>query len=225
MKTNNDETICPKMSVDVQGKKYRLLVVDASSEQLERMKHDAALLPHGWRLGGEGEQVWRRGHERVPTIVLGSGAQRLQGVPVLLSTDSFPPCHALHYLQMATEKLGKAYAYGQSDSQNTHKVLVRFLRVLGPDRQAQQQLGFDRTQHWKSILKKSTELAFEVEMLAPNLAQDGPNPEYPWPRRDPRFAPAEHAFTLWDELREADGSGRNFLRLIERLFAKAEAYL
>jgi hypothetical protein len=70
------------VAVDVRGKKYRLLVVDASSEQLERMKHDAALLPHGWRLSGAGEQVWRRGHERTPTIVLGSSSQRLQSISV-----------------------------------------------------------------------------------------------------------------------------------------------
>ena len=142
----------------------------------------------------------------------------------LRRADSFPSCHALHYLQMATEKLGKAYAYGQSDSQYTHKALVRFLRTLGHNRQAQRQLGFERrTQQWKNALKKSTEIAFEVEILAPKLAQNGPNPEYPWPPHDPRFAPAEHAFALWDELRSE--GGRRFLELIELLFAKAEAYL
>jgi hypothetical protein len=99
------------------------------------------------------------------------------------------------------------------------------LRTLAHNRQAQRQLGFDgRTQQWKRALEKSTEFAFEVEMLAPKLAQNGPNPEYPWPPHDPRFAPAEHAFVLWDEHRDT-GAGRRFLELIELLFAKAEAYL
>jgi len=44
-------------------------------------------------------------------------------------------------------------------------------------------------------------LAEGVEDLAPAIAQDGPNPEYPWPRAIPEVAPAEHEFDLWLTLR------------------------
>ncbi|HET6246405.1 MAG TPA: hypothetical protein VFE47_01805 [Tepidisphaeraceae bacterium] len=35
-------------------------------------------------------------------------------------------------------------------------------------------------------------LQMSTELLAPTLAVDGPNPEYPWPRSMPKIAPVEH---------------------------------
>jgi hypothetical protein len=40
----------------------------------------------------------------------------------------FPACHALHYLQMATELLGKAHAWKRGPPRQTHRAFVRFLR-------------------------------------------------------------------------------------------------
>lgn len=44
--------------------------------------------------------------------------------------EAIPTCHSLHYLQMATEKLGKSYAWRQGPCDNTHRAFVGFLRSL-----------------------------------------------------------------------------------------------
>jgi len=136
-----------------------------------------------------------------------------------------PACHALHYLQMATELLGKAHAWKDVPRANTHRAFVGFLRSLSANRKAQKQLGFEgRNQNWEHSLRKSAQLAERIENLAPALALDAPNPEYPWPRDAPQFAPAEHTFEIWQELQET-AAGRQFLSLTSQLFAAADAYL
>ena len=44
--------------------------------------------------------------------------------------------------------------------------------------------------------------------MAPALAVDGPNPEYPWPPGNPNATPAEHTFSIWQDLVET-AMGRN----------------
>lgn len=137
----------------------------------------------------------------------------------------FPPCHALHYLQMATELFGKADAWKHGPKGNTHRAFVGFLRSLATNRQAQQQLGYQgKKENWEHRIRKSVTLAKAVEYLAPALAGDGPNPEYPWPRGAPETTPAEHKFAIWQELVET-AAGRQFLSLLKGLFAVAEAFL
>lgn len=137
----------------------------------------------------------------------------------------WPACHALHYLQMATEKLGKAYAWKHGPRTNTHRAFVTFLRALRIDRQAQKRLGYEgKNAKWLGIVRKSVPLAESIEDLAPSLSPDKPNPEYPWPRTEPRFAPVEHQFQVWQNL-IGQRDGQEFLRLLERLFAAADAFL
>ena len=136
-----------------------------------------------------------------------------------------PSCHALHYLQMATEMLGKAHAWKHGPRANTHRAFVMFLRSLSTNRKAQKQLGFEgRNENWKHIIRKSTPLAKLIEDLAPALCADGPNPEYPWPSAAPNTAPAEHSFEIWQELQET-AAGRQFVELASRIFATAETFL
>jgi hypothetical protein len=136
-----------------------------------------------------------------------------------------PPCHALHYLQMATELLGKAHAWKHGPRANTHRAFVGFLRSLSTNRKAQKQVGFGgRNEHWEHLIRKSVPLAERIEDLAPALARDAPNPEYPWPRDAPLTAPAEYTFEIWQDLQET-AAGRQFLSVIGRLFAAAEAFL
>ena len=144
----------------------------------------------------------------------------------LRARPALPRCHALHYLQMATELLGKARAWKHGCPANTHRALVGFLRGLSTNRKAQKQLGFEgRNENWEHLLiRKCVPLAERIEDLAPALALDGPNPEYPWPREAPQVAPAEHAFGIWQELQET-ATGRQFLTMLGRLFAVAEAFL
>jgi hypothetical protein len=144
---------------------------------------------------------------------------------LLRKQTDVPACHALHYLQMATELLGKAYAWKRGCPGNTHRAFVSFLRSLSTNRKAQKELGFEgRNENWEHLIRKSVALAEQVENLAPALALDAPNPKYPWPRLDPQIAPAEHTFGIWQELQET-AAGRQFLRLISHLFAAADVYL
>ena len=70
----------------------------------------------------------------------------------LLRSQNALPCHQLHYLQMVTEKLGKAYFWRTPHPpRTTHASFVRFLQALD-DRQPSanvnriaQLLGFGRS--------------------------------------------------------------------------------
>jgi hypothetical protein len=144
---------------------------------------------------------------------------------LLLKEAGLPACHALHYLQMATELLGKARAWKHGPPGNTHRAFVGFLRSLSTNRQAQKQLGYERkNESWEGRIRKMIPLAKGIEDLAPALCGDGPNPEYPWPKDAPSVAPMEHSFGIWRELQET-AAGRQFLNLVGRLFAVAEAFL
>jgi hypothetical protein len=126
---------------------------------------------------------------------------------------------------MATELLGKAYVWKQEQPRNTHRALVSFLRGLSTNRNARERLGFrGRSGQWRQLLRKSIVLAERVEDLAPALAIDGPNPEYPWPRANPEVAPVEHRFDVWSDL-EDTAAGRRFLQLLSDLFRVAEQLL
>lgn len=144
----------------------------------------------------------------------------------LFRKDSgLPACHALHYLQMATEMLGKAYNWTHGRPKTTHRAFVSFLNSLTTNRQAQKRLGFEgKNENWKHLIRKSVPLAERVEDLAPALCRDGPNPEYPWPLNAPQNAPAEHTFGIWKELQDT-AAGRRFLSLAGRLFERADAFL
>ena len=138
---------------------------------------------------------------------------------------NLPRCHALHYLQMATELLGKAHAWKHGRPAKTHRAFVDFLRRLSTNRKAQKQLGHEgQDQRWRQVIRTSLPLAKRIEDLAPALAGDAPNPEYPWPPDAPQAAPAEHRFAIWQEL-EGTTAGHRFLDLAVRLFAAADAYL
>ncbi len=143
----------------------------------------------------------------------------------LQQQDDLPACHALHYLQMATELLGKAHAWKYGRPTTTHRAFVGFLRSLGTNRQAQKHLGYKgRNENWAHMIRKSIPLAEHIEDLAPALSLDAPNPEYPWPRAAPHTAPAEYRFAIWAELKET-AAGLQFLSLTGRLFAAADAFL
>ncbi len=144
---------------------------------------------------------------------------------LLAENDKLPACHALHYLQMATELFGKAHAWRNGPNFHTHRAFVGFLRSLTSNRQAQREAGYEsRTAQWEQLIRSFGPIAQRVEDLAPALAQDGPNPEYPWPRANPDSTPAEHAFDLWTELMETS-RGRQFLKVLGELFASAETHL
>ena len=133
---------------------------------------------------------------------------------LLRKQQDIPACHVLHYLQMASELLGKAHAWKNGPHNTSHRAFVAFLKSLSRNRKAQKQMGFDRkNENWEQLIRSSVPLAERIEDLAPSLSPDRPNPEYPWPRQDPQFAPAEHSFDIWRDL-QGTHAGRNFLKVI-----------
>ena len=123
-------------------------------------------------------------------------------VLLLLRRTGASPCHQLHYLQVVTEKLGKAYFWRTNrPPRRGHASFVRFLQALD-DRPASdvrriaQLLGFGRAENLENWIPHVAPLAYELKRLAPALAMDGPNAEYPWPAAAPVSSPATHDFRL-----------------------------
>lgn len=132
--------------------------------------------------------------------------------------QGFAVCHSLHYLQMATEKLAKAYLWRlRKAPQKTHKGFFHFLRFLGSVRNERDRIatlyGFRRFEAFQASIYSILPIAYQLEHLAPDLANDGPNTEYPWPHSEPVFSPVNYAFPLWDQLNTAHG--RNLIRFIK----------
>lgn len=136
----------------------------------------------------------------------------------LLRREGVPPCHSLHYLQMATEKLAKAsfWADNQAPAMK-HVGFAKFLRRFGNTPRSQRErvaqlFEFSRFDSFQTWIRSVIPLAREVEKLSPSVAQDGPNSEYPWPHNDPVYCPVEYRFTVWDELKKSQG--RKLMRFI-----------
>lgn len=137
---------------------------------------------------------------------------------VLIRGQGLPPCHSLHFLQMVTEKIAKAYFWRSgSPPPQSHAGFVQFLRFLGQTRHSDQDrianlFTFKRFADFQKWIRAVLPMAYELERLAPALANNGPNPEYPWPHAQPQFAPVDHDFSIWPSL--ASGQGRDLMRII-----------
>ena len=134
------------------------------------------------------------------------------------------PCHLLHYLQMASEKLSKAYLWRSGIAPPMrHTGLVRFLNALllrKPKELERIAIALDFPKHkavaqLRNWVRGILPLAYSLQNIAPAEAGNGPNPEYPWPPGQPILCPAEHTFPFWDEL-ENTGKGRGFLKFLDR---------
>jgi len=135
-------------------------------------------------------------------------------------------CHELHYLQMTTEKLGKAGLLRGGTNldsvSRTHKTFVCFLRVAARNASLRQAFQFNARQ-LQAYVKEVLPVADQIERLAPALAQNGPNAEYPWetPSREV-VVPASHDFPVADELKGP--RGRKLLRLIVVILNRFDAF-
>lgn len=139
----------------------------------------------------------------------------------LRETD-LPACHALHYLQMAGEKLAKAYRLRDTFSP-IHELTVhhtgfaKFIKqyLLSP-RFKSRYAG--RTAKLQSLMRDAEKLAREVERLAPAIekAQNPENAEYPWEAGGQVIAPCAWSFPALSLLKAS--RGRTFLKLLEEAF-------
>jgi hypothetical protein len=156
-------------------------------------------------------------------LVQAKSAYRVYGF--LAADKSLHHCHSLHYLQMATELLGKANAWKSGPIKKSHKALVSFLHSLSANPKAQKQLRYEgQDQNWQHTIRKILPIAESLQKMAPALATGGPNPEYPWPPEAPTNTPVEYAFPIWEELTETS-YGRMLIAFIRILFGVAEEYM
>ena len=135
----------------------------------------------------------------------------------LLQHADVPDCQQLHFLQMACEKLCKAYLCGQGVDPETlrgsHAYISGPLPIIARQQYAQEtrRVNVDRT--W--VMKALRSLARKIELLAPAVNDAGRQPancEYPWSGPDGTIhVPADHNFGL-DLLYES--AGRHLLKVL-----------
>jgi len=108
---------------------------------------------------------------------------------------------------MATEKIAKAYFWRScSPPPRSHAGFVQFLRFLGQIRQLDRDriaalFTFGRFTDFQNWIHSVQPIAYSLERVTPDLANNGPNPEYPWPHAEPQYAPATHDFEVWAQLK------------------------
>ena len=129
-------------------------------------------------------------------------------------------CHALHYLQMAVEKLSKSYFLRAGPIRHSHKYFSKFWRALLTANRVRRALGYGNSEAYRNRLLLAEGLAARIEELAPDLAGQGPNTEYPWPEPDYQHAPAGFHFPIWGRIDHGQ-DGAILLEIVDRLFAAA----
>ena len=150
-------------------------------------------------------------------------------VLLILREQDAAPCHQLHYLQMVTEKLSKAYLWQSGAApKKSHVGFGLFIRLLSQVRQPKRQriadlFGFGRFEDFQNWARTALPLAYALEQLAPALAHDGPNPEYPWSHDAPQFVPVTHDFDVWRQLKYT-AHGHRLLQIIEVAVDKFPVY-
>lgn len=129
---------------------------------------------------------------------------------------------------MATEKLSKAYAWRSGKAPPlSHTGFVQFLRVLSErlDQRGRSVLGPKSGQlaDFQAWIREISPLANALQSLAPSVAKNGPNPEYPWPHQAPTEHPANDSFPLWVEL-SGTSRGRKMLDFVDRAITRFDQY-
>ena len=130
--------------------------------------------------------------------------------------------HALHYLQMATEKLAKAYRFRdtrtkEEDLLSSHVGFERFLRLfLGSADVVRRYAG--RNAQLLRVRRECCHVARAVETLTPSVDPEASpvNAEYPWADGERVVAPVDHTFSQVD-FSKLPG-GRLFLTVVSAAF-------
>src|SRR5690606_30185041 len=125
-------------------------------------------------------------------------------------------CHSLHFLQMATEKLAKAYRIrdtsapleGDAGLLRRHVGLVKFIRALLLSPKMKEAYE-GRSSQLASFSKTATGLAREIEKLAPAVDQatTPENTEYPWLSGKTVVVPCEYTYPPLSLLERPGGRG------------------
>lgn len=146
------------------------------------------------------------------------------------SREEVPECHALHYLQMATEKLAKAVAIRLGHDENARHSHVAFssMPVLLNRRDVSAKLGWDNHRQFIATLRRLAPLFDEIEAFNPAVARDKPNVEYPWRKRPSSnadwLAPVQYSFGFLERLRRK-GDMKQLIMIITTLLERFDSAL
>jgi len=129
-------------------------------------------------------ETWRTAHLK----------QARSDLAVFDAISNQPICQQLHYIQMATEKVAKAYlSAGDERPPQIHDVIVRFLRACRGNSFLQNACRMRREQ-FRAYVKSLLTTGEQIEDLVPAKNVDKPNPEYPWQENDKVIAPVDYPF-------------------------------
>ncbi len=128
-------------------------------------------------------------------------------------------CHKLQFLQMACEKLCKAYViragiHAPADVQGSHGFIVKHLPSIMKQEIANNQ-EFPKNRSW--VMSQIRQLCGEIEILNPAMKRGNRRPdncEYPWESGARVVSPLDHKFFPTQLLTASHG--RTFLRLLRR---------
>jgi hypothetical protein len=127
-------------------------------------------------------------------------------------------CHRLHFLQMACEKIAKAYRLRDTESFTeddlySHVVFSKFILGFLKARQLKER-NRSRDAKRRHIERFARGLAAGIEKLAPAVDREQmpENAEYPWVNGRVVSVPARHRYAVSGEL--AEPAGQDFLKLI-----------
>ena len=138
----------------------------------------------------------------------------------LAAEPQIPACHELHYLQMACEKIAKAYRCRDTGT-NLDDLLKRhvgFAKFIGsflasPSMKAAYK---GRDAQLREVSRLARALAREIEKLAPAVDRAGSpeNAEYPWESGEDVISPCRYSYPRLSLLMSA--GGRTVLKLVAR---------
>jgi len=144
----------------------------------------------------------------------------------LVAETHLPACHQLHYLQMACEKIAKAYRCRDTsvDLKELLKRHVGFAKFMGsflasPSIQSAYR---GRDAQLREVAKLARALAREIEKLAPAVDRAGSpeNAEYPWESGEDVISPVQYSYPRLSLLTSA--GGRTLLKLVARAIREFE---
>jgi hypothetical protein len=144
-----------------------------------------------------------------------------------LSKPSFPYCHSLHYLQMATEKIAKAYRIRDTGADvdklaKGHAGFEEFVNSFFRCKTIRDEYA-GKDAALLALQKNATTLAKEIEKLAPAIDNfvSPENAEYPWERDGSVYRPCLFDYPNLFILKQP--AGRAVMNLIQRAFQDFEA--
>lgn len=145
----------------------------------------------------------------------------------LIGSPEVPQCHRLHFLQMACEKLVKAYLIdggtAPASVQSSHAYIATTLPIIIREQMSLSKVK-PHNQAW--LLKHARLLSAEIEILAPSVRRGGAredNCEYPWEDGAGHLrVPIDWQFKPASELLLAS-AGRSSLKLVHDAILRLHA--